>query len=267
VLPRAFAISVAVWIAFAVVVFDGIGTMHTRYLEVLSPALAIAIGWGAVTLAGLYGRVLTPSLPAIVLALVAVCVYVGGLHPASIATAGLALVIAIAGAVRLTRLDAPIAGPARWLTAALVIACALMFPVHESVKLVRTQSNDSLGLAADRPATTALLSTFLRPRTAQIKYEVAVDEPLSLAPLIIRDQRPILPLTTFGGRPLTTVAALRHAISAGQVRYGLVNSLPCTAATAGKAYCAPAARWIRAHGVDVSGDAGLRGHTRLYRLS
>jgi len=267
VLPRAFAVSVAVWIAFAVIVFDGIGTMHTRYLEVLSPALAIAIGWGAVTLAGLYGRLVTPSLPAIVLALVAVCLYVGGLHPASIATAGLALIIAIAGAVRLTRLDAPIAGPARWLTAGLIIACAMVFPVHESVRLVRAQSNDSLGLAADRPGTTAILSAFLRPRTAEIKYEVAVEEPLSLAPLIIRDQRPILPLTTFGGRPLTTVAALQHAIASGQVRYGLVNNLPCTAATQKKAYCAPAAQWIRAHGVDVSVDAGLRGHTRLYRLS
>ncbi|HWE34278.1 MAG TPA: glycosyltransferase family 39 protein [Solirubrobacteraceae bacterium] len=267
VLPRAFAISIAVWIAFAVIVFDGVGTMHTRYLEVLSPALAVAIGWGAVTLAGLYGRFVTPSLPAIVLALVAVCLYVGGLHPVSIATAGLALIVAIAGAVRLTRLDAPIAGPARWLTAALIIACAMVFPVHESVKLVRTQSNDSLGLAAYRPGATAILSAFLRPRTTQNKYELAVDEPLSLAPLIIRDQRPILPLTTFGGRPLTTVATLRRAIAAGQLRYGLVNNLPCTAATEGKAYCAPAARWIRAHGVDVSADAGLRGHSRLYRLS
>jgi 4-amino-4-deoxy-L-arabinose transferase-like glycosyltransferase len=267
VLPRAFAVSVAVWIAFAVVVFDGIGTMHTRYLEVLSPALAIAIGWGAVTLAGLYGRLVTPSLPATVLPLGAVCLYVGGLHPASIATAVLALIVALAGAVRLTRVDAPIAGPARWLTAGLIIACALLFPVHESVELVRAQSNDSLGLAADRPGTTAILSAFLRPRTAQVKYEVAVDEPLSLAPLIIRDQRPILPLTSFGGRPLTTVAALRRAIAAGQVRYGLVGNLPCTAATAGKAYCAPAARWIRAHGVDVSADAGLHGHARLYRLS
>jgi 4-amino-4-deoxy-L-arabinose transferase-like glycosyltransferase len=267
VLPRAFAISIAVWIAFAVIVFDGMGTMHTRYLEVLSPALAVAIGWGAVTLAGLYGRLVTPSLPAIVLALVLVCVYVGGLHPVSIATAGLALIVAIAGAVLLTRLDAPIAGPARWLTAGLIIACAMVFPVHEAVKLVRTQSNDSLGLAADRPSTTAILSTFLRPRTAQTKYEVAVDEPLSLAPLIIRDQRPILPLTAWGGRPLTTVAALRHAIATGQVRYGLVNDLPCTASTEHRAYCAPAARWIRAHGVDVSADAGLRGHTRLYRLA
>jgi 4-amino-4-deoxy-L-arabinose transferase-like glycosyltransferase len=267
VLPRALAIAIAVWIAFAVVVFDGMGTMHTRYLEVLSPALAIALGWGAVTLAGLYGRLLTPSLSAIVLALGAVCVYVGGLHPASIATAGLALIVAIAGAVRLTRLDSPIAGPARWLTAALIIACAMVFPVHESVKLVRSDSNDSLGLAADRPATTAILSAFLRPRTAHGRYEVAVDEPLSLAPLIIRDGRPILPLTAWGGRPLTTIATLRHAIAAGQVRYGIVSDLPCTATTAGKAYCAPAARWIRAHGVDVSRDAGLRGHTRLYRLS
>ena len=68
-------------------VFDVIGTMHTRYLEALSPALAIAIGWAAVTLAGLFdwrGRRGSPALRAIVVALVLVCIYEGGLRPDSI---------------------------------------------------------------------------------------------------------------------------------------------------------------------------------------
>ena len=54
-LPHAFAIALAVWIAFAVLVFDTMSTVHARYLEALAPALAAAIGYGAASLAGLTG--------------------------------------------------------------------------------------------------------------------------------------------------------------------------------------------------------------------
>jgi 4-amino-4-deoxy-L-arabinose transferase-like glycosyltransferase len=268
-LTRAFAISIAVWIAVCVLVFDVIGTMHTRYLEALSPALAIAIGWAAVTLAGLFdwrGRRGSPDVPVFVVALVLACVYEGGLRPDSIGSGAAALIVATVGAARLTRLDARIGGYARWLTAGLIIACVMAFPVHEAVVVVRDRSNDSGGLVADRPAMTSALSKFLMPRTSGVRYELAADDPTALAPLIIRDRRAILPLTSFGGRPLTGVAALTKAVAAGQVRYGLVTGTACTASSAGKAWCAPAAVWIRSHGVDVSGDAGLRGRTRLYRL-
>jgi 4-amino-4-deoxy-L-arabinose transferase-like glycosyltransferase len=263
---RAFAISIAVWIAVCVLVFDSVGTMHTRYLEVLSPALAIAIGYGAVTLAGLSERRGRPAVLATVLALAALSVYAGGLKHDSTASGSAVLIIAVVGAARLARLDAGVSGPARWLTAGLIIASAMVFPVHEAFVLIDNESNDSLGLATVRPTTTALLSTFLRPRTAGIRYEVASDDPTSLAPLIIRDQRPILPLTSFGGQPLTDVSALRAAVASGQVRYGFVGDRPCGPATARKPWCDAAAVWIRQHGVDVSKDAGLQGHERLYRL-
>ena len=45
-LAWAFAVSIAVWIGFAVLVFDVMQTVHARYLEALAPALAIAIGYG-----------------------------------------------------------------------------------------------------------------------------------------------------------------------------------------------------------------------------
>jgi 4-amino-4-deoxy-L-arabinose transferase-like glycosyltransferase len=270
VLPRAFSISVAVWITVAMLVFDTIGTMHTRYLEALSPAVAIAIGYGAVTLAGLYewrGRHGMPALAPIVIALACIAAYFAGLKPASLAGASFALVISAIGSVRLVRLGGRLGGAARWLTAGLIIASAMVFPVHESLQLVRRHANDSGGLAAARPRETTALSTFLRPRTAGVRYELAVDEPTALAPLIIRDQRPILPLTSFGGRPLIGLALLRAAIASGQVRYGLVANRPCGRTTSTHAYCTPAALWIRRHGVDVSKDAGLRGRIRLYRLT
>jgi 4-amino-4-deoxy-L-arabinose transferase-like glycosyltransferase len=271
VLPRAFAISIAVWIAVAVLVFDAVGTMHTRYMEALSPALAVAIGYGAVTLAGLYesrGRPGMPAIPAMVAALIVICLYAGGLHPDSIATGALALVIATVGAARLVRTAGAGAQAARWLTAILILACALAFPVHESVLLARTHANDSGGLAADDRGQTEALSGYLSPRTAGVRYELAVDNPLLVAPLIIRDRRAILPLTPgFGTHQLISTAALRAAIAAGEVRYGLVTDRSCAVDPSGKAYCTPAALWIRRHGVDVTRRAHLSGRSHLYLLN
>jgi 4-amino-4-deoxy-L-arabinose transferase-like glycosyltransferase len=275
-LPRAFAISIAVWIAFSVLLFDGIGTMHTRYMEAVSPALAIAIGYGAVTLAGLYqwrGRPGMPAVWTIVAALFCICLYAGGLHPDSIATGALALVIATVGAARIAHAAAVRepsgqgAAAARWLTAAMILTTTLAFPVHESVLLARTHTNDSGGLATENTKQTAALSSFLTPRTSGIRYELAVDDPLKVAPLIIRDQRAILPLTpSFGGHSLISVSQLRADIAAGQVRYALVANRSCATNPSGKEWCTPAALWIRRYGVNVSRDAGLEGASRLYRL-
>ena len=90
---------------------------------------------------------------------------------------------------------------------------------------MRTNANDSLGLAAIPASSATALSGYLMPRTAGLRYELAVDEPLALAPLVIHDRRPILPLTSFGGIPLTSLASLLAAVRAGEVRYGLVAQL------------------------------------------
>jgi hypothetical protein len=271
VLPRAFALSVAIWIAVSLLVFDTAGTMHTRYMEALSPALAIAIGYGAVTLAGLSdwrGRPGVPAIGAMVAALLVVCFYAGGLDPDSIASGALALVIAAVGAARLVRVATPgLAPAARWLTAFLIMAAALVYPVHEAVLVVRTHANDSGGLATEKPSQTSELSSYLTPRTAGLRYEVAVDDPVALAPLIIRDQRPILPLTpSFGAHPLISLAELRADVASGEVRYGLVADRRCGPGTSSKSYCAATAIWIRHHGIDVSRRAGLTGGEHLYLL-
>jgi 4-amino-4-deoxy-L-arabinose transferase-like glycosyltransferase len=270
-LPRAFAVSIAVWIGVSLIVFDTAGTMHTRYMEGLSPALAIAVGYGAVVLAGLRdwrGRPAMPATWAMVVALIVVCLYAGGLHPDSIASGALALVIAAVGAARLVRVAGPgAAGAARWLTAFLIMACALTYPVHEAVLLVRTHANDSGGLATEKPSQTADLSAYLTPRTGGLRYEVAVDNPVALAPLIIRDQRAILPLTpSFGVHELISLPALQAAVAAGEVRYGLVARRHCGPDATGKAACTATALWIRRHGVDVSRRAGLTGSEHLYLL-
>jgi hypothetical protein len=134
---------------------------------------------------------------------------------------------------------------------ALLAICA--YTLHETLSLVRTKANDSLGLATTAPQNAAVLSSYLASRTAGVRYELAAEDPLSLAPLVMHDQRPILPLTSFAARPLTSLAQLRADIAAGRVR-------PAPG-------CVPTALWIRQQGIDVTSSVGLVGRERLYLLT
>ncbi|MGI8864480.1 MAG: ArnT family glycosyltransferase [Solirubrobacteraceae bacterium] len=264
-LAWALSVATAAWIVFAVLVFDVMQTVHARYLEALAPALAIAIGYGAVMLAGL-GTKRSPSIRATFAALLLICGYTFHFTPAALGWSIGSLIIAVAGAILITRAGGVAAGPARWLLAGLIIAAGLVFPVHETLALVRTNANDSLGLAAMPASSATALSNYLTSRTAGLRYELAVDEPLALAPLLIHDRRPILPLTSFGGIPLTSRSSLLAAVRAGEVRYGLVARRRCGPANRGWAACGPAAQWIRQTGLDVT-PQGLVGPSRLYLLS
>jgi 4-amino-4-deoxy-L-arabinose transferase-like glycosyltransferase len=266
---QGFALALAVWIALAVVVFDSMATLHSRYLEAVAPAIAAAIGYGAAVIAGLAGANARASLRATVAALACICAYTFGFKPSSIGWGASALVLAAIGAALVARAQVSerLATGAKWLLAGLIVGCALVFPVHETFSLVRTNADDSLGLATAPPANVAALSSFLWPRTMGIRYELAVDEPLALAALIIHDQRPILPLTSFGGRPLTSVDRLRAAVLSGSVRYGLVAAYGCGPRNLARAGCTAAALWIRERGVDVTPKVGLEGRSRLYLLT
>jgi hypothetical protein len=75
-------------------------------------------------------------------------------------------------------------------------------------------------------------------------------------PLIIRDARPVLMLTSYNGRPLLTPAQLAALVRRGEVRFALL----------GGGGHAPVVRWARAHAHDVSAAAGVAPRT-VYRLS
>ncbi len=110
------------------------------------------------------------------------------------------------------------------------------------------------------------LSTYLRAHQAGARYELAAGASTSVASLIVQDQRPVLMLTTYNGLPFTSVAQLRALIAHGEVRYAFLNSTCGPQALKTSAGCAPAALWIRAHGTDVSRQAGLRTRGVLWRL-
>jgi len=263
-LLRAFSIAVVVWLGCGVAVLSYISVMHARYLEAVTPAAAAALGCGLASL--IRGAIRTDrraraSLPALAAALAGVCWYTSSIAPASIwlaATFGGAAVLA--GAVGL--LVRRSARAAMWLAGALALACCLIFPIRESETIVRSAYSDSLGLYVQPRSVEAKISRYLRYRTVGVRYELAVDDPLELAPLIIHDARPILPLTSFAAEPLMSVRRLQQAVRSGAVTYALVGNYRCPRLRNGAA-CVPAALWIRDHGIDVSAKAGIPAAVRL----
>jgi hypothetical protein len=235
----------------------------------VTPAVAAAIGCGLASLVGAAlrsDRRARVAVVALAAALAGICWYTSSLASASVGRAaalGGAAILVATVAVFVRR----VARPAWWLAAVLVLASCLSFPVRESEAIVRSAQSDSIGLPVQPRPVEAAISRYLRRRTRGVRYELAADDPLELAPLLIHDARPILPLTSFGGEPLLSLAALQQAVRSGAVRYALVGTYPCVGVRPGAA-CVPTALWVRRHGVDISAEVGIPAALRLdlYRL-
>lgn len=170
--------------------------------------------------------------------------YVESFAPAVAGTIGIG-VGAIAGA----------RSRARWLALPLTLLLAL--PLLASVQAVEQRLTDAGNVGNLAPAEQRALSSYLQPRTRGLRYELAAGSATAVASLIVADRRPMLMLTTYNGRPFTSVSELRRAIARGEVRYAFINSFCGSHATAATSGCAPAALWVRAHARDVSRRAGL----------
>ncbi len=152
---------------------------------------------------------------------------------------------------------------ARWL--ALAPVALLAWPLVVSVEAVRAKASDAGNVGALPPAEQRALSAYLLAHRQGARYELAAGSATAIASLIVADRLPVLMLTTYNGRPLTTVAQLRDAAARREVRYAFLSSLCGSRPRPTHPGCAPSARWAVAHGVDISRQAGLRPGT-LWRL-
>jgi hypothetical protein len=154
-------------------------------------------------------------------------------------------------------------------TAALVVgtlaAGVLAWPLATSVQLARAGTEDSQTLGAFPRGEVASLSRYLRAHQGSGQYELASADTIIAGPIVARDGRPVLMLTSWLGQPLTTTARLEHLVRRGDVRYLLVAELGCRSRRAPS--CSPAAQWAFRHSTDVSRDAGLGPSRILLRLS
>jgi hypothetical protein len=110
------------------------------------------------------------------------------------------------------------------------------------------------------------LSSYLRAHQDGARYEVAAESATSIGSLIVKDDRPVVVLTTYNARVFTSVASLRRLVAEGAVRYAFLNTYCTQEDPSLNPACSSPARWIRAHGTNVSRQAGLPHDKTLYLL-
>jgi 4-amino-4-deoxy-L-arabinose transferase-like glycosyltransferase len=231
-LTTAAAAFLGVWLVSGVALVSAMQRFQPRYLEAITPALAAVVGAGVAYLARRAPRTLAAGTGIATIAGVALAA------PPAWAVAA-ALLAALAGAAAAAR-----RAPATALAACALVA-VLAVPASSAVRVAHDHASDA-GLPV-RIQGLDRLSAFLIRHQAGARYEVASTSTFAAAPLIIRDARPVLMLTSYHGRPLLSPGRLARLVRAGEVRYLLV----------GGGAQAPVVRWARAHARDVGAAAGV----------
>jgi 4-amino-4-deoxy-L-arabinose transferase-like glycosyltransferase len=280
----ALAASLMLWLLIGVALFSDMARLHPRYTEALVPAVAGTLGMGVawaterrtiwrllalsatLTLVVVYGRWLLYGTPAVWW----------------IATAGAIGALAIswtgpraarAASSRATDSDgspAPRGGrSSAWRSAttlALALVALLAIPLAGALRGVHENVSDTNRLGVLHAGELAPLSSYLRAHQGSAYYEAAFDSGTKMGELVVQDARPILILSTLNARVFTSVARLRALAQAGEVRYAFIGSVCGPHSPPSNADCTAPARWVVAHGVDVSRAAGMPRGGMLWRL-
>jgi hypothetical protein len=196
-----------VWLVVGVVVMSKMQRFQPRYLEAVTPAIAAAIGIAIAWLASRAPRLL--AVCATVAAVVAIALVASPAWAIAIAAAGVAGV------------NLALRRRARVALAACALVAVLAVPTASAVTVARDHASDA-GLFVQTPGLDAL-SAFLRAQQGNSRYEVASTSVMRVAPLTVRDGRPVLMLTA-DNRPLLTPARLEQLVRNGEIRYLLIGS-------------------------------------------
>jgi 4-amino-4-deoxy-L-arabinose transferase-like glycosyltransferase len=257
---RAVAAGVGVWMLTGIVLFSYMARLHPRYVEGFTPAVAAMLGIGAAWAASPQGRARMAVLAAtlIVVVIYAERLVYGATGAWWVALAAAIGAIACAWLARMPtlapRLRSAVA-PAGALALSLVAILAV--PVSADVTAIDNGVTDAGYVGALPSEEQRLVSAYLRAHQGRAKYEMAALSATQIGSLIVQDARPVVVLTTYGARVFTPVAQLKRLIAQGQVRYAFLNTSCGKHSSALNAACSAPARWVRAHGTDVSRRAGL----------
>ncbi len=167
-----------------------------------------------------------------------------------------AISLAILARLSFRVLDAPL-GAARGRGARAHADRGARDPVSVDSTAIRNRVSDAGYVGALPGEEQQLLSAYLLAHQGGARDEVAAESATGIGSLIVKDARPIVVLTSYGARVFTSVAKLKRLIAQGDVRYAFLSSNCGHHVSALNAACSEPARWIRAHGTDVSQQAGL----------
>ena len=249
--------------------------LHPRYVEGFIPAVAAMLGIGVAWAGSGRGRA---RLIALIVALAAVVYYVErllygrtGVWWITLLTALAAITLATLarvgpGVIRGMNPDDAADQSTRSRRALAAFGCGdhADSRVGAGAAAERGRHGDRQPMSRDAGYVGALpteelqlLSSYLRAHQGRARYEVAAESATQIGSLIVKDARPVVVLTTYGARVFTTVPSLERLIARGEVKYAFLNSNCGHQAATLNAACSAPAEWVRAHGTDVSRQAGL----------
>jgi 4-amino-4-deoxy-L-arabinose transferase-like glycosyltransferase len=267
---RGVAAGLIVWTATGIALFSDMARLHPRYVEGFMPAVAALLGIGVAWAASGRGRA---RLLVLVMALAATVYYVERLLYGRPGVWWLTLAAGL-GALAfaaLARLGPRVGGSTRaalvsGATIAMTLLAVLALPISADVTAIRNRVGDAGYVGALPGAEQRQVSSYLLAHQGSAHYEMAAESATQIGSLIVQDARPVVILTTYEARVLTDVAKLKRLIAGGEVRYAFLNTYCGRVASKVNAACSEPAKWIRAHGTDVSRQAGLSRHKVLWLL-
>jgi 4-amino-4-deoxy-L-arabinose transferase-like glycosyltransferase len=266
---RGAAAGLGLWMLTGIALFSHMARLHPRYVEGFTPAVAAMLGIGLAWATSTRGRVRLAVLAGTIVVSV---YYVERLlygRPAvwwiALAAGLAAILLSIAA-----RLRPSLSGVPAWVlaaaTATLTLIAVLALPLKADLIAIKEHVTDAGYVGALPSEEQALVSSYLRAHQGGARYEVAAESATQIGSLIVQDARPLLVLTTYDARVFTSVEKLKRVVAEGKVRYAFLNSYCTHIGASLNPACSAPAKWVRAHGTDVSLQAGLRHHKILYLL-
>ncbi|HVR05243.1 MAG TPA: glycosyltransferase family 39 protein [Solirubrobacteraceae bacterium] len=259
---RAVMAGLMLWLLTGLVLFSHMARLHPRYTEGFTPAVAATLGIGAAwaTARRSRGRLLALGVTLLAVTIYAESLLFGAsaLWWVTAAGAAGALALAFTGLAR--------GALGRVAALACTLVCLLAIPLSTSLRAERENLSDTNSLGILHKGELGPLSAYLRAHQGSAYYEAAFDSGTKMGELVERDARPILVLTLLEGKVLTPVARLRALAAAGRVRYAFVDGYCGPQSPPTETDCAAPVRWVVAHGIDVSRQAGLPRAGMLWRL-
>jgi 4-amino-4-deoxy-L-arabinose transferase-like glycosyltransferase len=271
---RAAAGGLSLWMLVGIVLFSHQIRLHPRYVEAFTPAVAAMLGVGLAWAAEVGGATrLARVRLAILVVTLAVVVYYGERLMYGYTIEWWLTLLGALGAIACALLARVPRAPerARRLLAptgviAMTLVAVLVIPLKADLTAIADRVSDA-GLVGQLPgAQQHPLSAYLLAHQDGAFYELAAESATAVGSLIVQDGRPVLVLTTYDARVFTSVSKLKRLIAEGKVRYAFLNTFCAGANQSVNPACSEPARWVRAHGTDVSIKAGLPQGGLLYLL-
>jgi 4-amino-4-deoxy-L-arabinose transferase-like glycosyltransferase len=260
----AATLAAAVWLITGFVLFSFSAHTQPRYLEAFTPAVAIALGCSlpivvrrARDLFGVY----------VLLATFAIAMLEGAAETASGKHGYLAITLSalLAGPVALYigLACAVLVRDRHWpgwysplLATAGMLGALLAMSAVRDVLLIKDRSHAQGAEIAIAPSIEDPIAHFLKAHQGSAHYEAAFTASTVAAPFIIDAARPVLLLTSIGGRPFVSYQQLMRQHAEGRVRY-VVTDAVCTQPVPTHPSCSTAMRTVHDQARDVTTLTGL----------